>query len=111
MKLPGSPAMAITTSLSAVNRTWARFFGNGLIDPVDDIESEGDPALVGLIDEVAREFRAHGYDLKYLIRALIFRTVAGWIVRQTDPARSAAEAGRWAEAVELARQLADHPDR
>jgi len=48
---------------------------------------------------------------QYLIRALIFRTVAGWIVRQTDPARSAAEAGRWAEAVELARQLADHPDR
>jgi hypothetical protein len=56
---------------AAVNRTWARFFGNGLIDPVDDIESEGDPALVGLLDEVAQQFRAHGYDLKYLIRALM----------------------------------------
>ena len=56
---------------AAVNRTWARFFGNGLIDPVDDIEAEGDPALVGLLDEVARQFRAHGYDLKYLIRALM----------------------------------------
>jgi hypothetical protein len=56
---------------AAVNRTWARFFGNGLIDPVDDIEAEGDPALVGLLDELAQQFRAHGYDLKYLIRALM----------------------------------------
>jgi hypothetical protein len=54
-----------------VNRAWARFFGNGLIDPVDDIEAEGDPALVGLLDEVAQQFRAHAYDLKYLIRALM----------------------------------------
>ena len=56
---------------AAVNRTWARFFGNGLIDPVDDIEADGDPALVGLLDEIAQQFRAHGYDLKYLIRALM----------------------------------------
>jgi hypothetical protein len=56
---------------AAVNRTWARFFGNGLIDPVDDIEADGDPALVGLLDEVAQQFRAHGYNLKYLIRALM----------------------------------------
>jgi hypothetical protein len=56
---------------AAVNRVWARFFGNGLIDPVDDIESEGDAALVGLLAEVAREFRDHDYDLKYLIRALM----------------------------------------
>jgi hypothetical protein len=56
---------------AAVNRLWARFFGNGLIDPVDDIESEGDPALAGLLDEIARDFRAHGYNMKYLIRTLM----------------------------------------
>jgi hypothetical protein len=56
---------------AAVNRVWARFFGSGLIDPVDDIESEGDAALAGLLDEIARDFRAHGYNLKYLIRALM----------------------------------------
>jgi Protein of unknown function (DUF1549)/Protein of unknown function (DUF1553) len=56
---------------AAVNRAWARFFGIGLIDPVDDIESEGDHELVALLDEVAQQFRAHGYDLKYLIRALM----------------------------------------
>ncbi len=56
---------------AAVNRVWARFFGNGLIDPVDDIEAEGDPALAGLLDEIASDFRAHAYNLKYLIRALM----------------------------------------
>ncbi len=56
---------------AAVNRAWARFFGNGLIDPVDDLDAEGDPALVELLDEVASQFRTHGYDLKYLIRALM----------------------------------------
>jgi hypothetical protein len=56
---------------AAVNRLWSRFFGNGLIDPVDDLESEADPALAALLDEIAREFRAHRYDLKYLTRALM----------------------------------------
>ncbi|QEH34110.1 hypothetical protein OJF2_26440 [Aquisphaera giovannonii] len=56
---------------AAVNRVWARFFGEGLIDPVDDLEAEADPALVALLDEVARDFRDHGYNLKYLIRALM----------------------------------------
>ncbi len=56
---------------AAVNRAWARFFGNGLIDPVDDLDAEGDPALAAVLGEVAGQFRDHGYDLKYLIRALM----------------------------------------
>jgi hypothetical protein len=55
---------------AAVNRTWARFFGNGLIDPVDDLNATGDNGLVALLGEVADDFRDHGYNLKYLIRAL-----------------------------------------
>jgi hypothetical protein len=64
---PGNPYFA----RAAVNRIWARFFGNGLIDPVDDLEAEGDPALAALLDEVAGRFRDHGYDVKYLIHALM----------------------------------------
>jgi hypothetical protein len=55
---------------AAANRAWARFFGNGLIDPVDDLDAEGDPALAALLDEIAAAFRTQGYDLKFLIRAL-----------------------------------------
>jgi hypothetical protein len=72
---------------AAVNRTWARFFGNGLIDPVDDLDAEGDPALVGLLEEVAGQFRDHGYDLKYLARALL-ATRAYNLSSAADPAES-----------------------
>jgi Protein of unknown function (DUF1549)/Protein of unknown function (DUF1553) len=56
---------------AAVNRTWARFLGYGLIDPVDDLDATGDEGLIELLEEVAGQFRDHGYDLKYLIRALM----------------------------------------
>lgn len=80
---PGNPYFA----RAAVNRAWARFFGNGLIDPVDDLDADGDPALVGLLDEVAGQFRDHGYDLKYLIRALM-ATRAYNLSSAVDPGES-----------------------
>ena len=63
---PGNPYFA----RAAVNRVWARFFGNGLIEPVDDLDSTDDAELGGLLDEIAGQFRDHGYDMKYLIRAI-----------------------------------------
>jgi hypothetical protein len=53
-----------------VNRVWARFFGVGLIEPVDDIDGAAGSELNGLLDELAGQFRAHGYKLKFLIRVL-----------------------------------------
>jgi Protein of unknown function (DUF1549)/Protein of unknown function (DUF1553) len=53
-----------------VNRVWARFFGLGLVEPVDDIDGETDPDLGRLLDLLAGQFRAHGYNLKFLIRDL-----------------------------------------
>jgi len=55
---------------AAVNRVWARFFGVGLVDPVDDLRDENPSAHPELHDRLAREYREHGYDLKYLIRAI-----------------------------------------
>jgi hypothetical protein len=51
-----------------VNRVWARFFGVGLVEPIDDLDLEADPEFGGLLDELAVQFRLHGYDIKYLIR-------------------------------------------
>jgi hypothetical protein len=53
-----------------VNRVWARFFGIGLVEPVDDIDAAAGSELSGLLDELAVQFREHGYNLKYLIRVL-----------------------------------------
>jgi len=63
---PGNPYFA----RAVVNRIWARFFGVGLIEPVDDIGVDADSELSGLLDELAGQFRARGYNLKFLIRVL-----------------------------------------
>ena len=55
---------------AVVNRVWARFFGVGLIEPVDDLDGAAGSELSGLLDELAGQFRAHGYKLKFLIRVL-----------------------------------------
>jgi len=55
---------------AAVNRVWAGFFGNGLVEPVDDMGADNPPSHPELLDELATQFRTHGYDLKFLIRAL-----------------------------------------
>lgn len=70
---------------AAVNRVWARFFGVGLVDPVDDLDASTDPALAALLDEVAGAFRDARYDLKGLIRAIVL-TEAYNLSSAVDPA-------------------------
>jgi hypothetical protein len=56
---------------AAVNRLWAYFFGAGLIDPVDEMVGGEHPAShPELLDELARQFTVHDFDLKFLIRVL-----------------------------------------
>ncbi len=53
---------------TAVNRLWAHFFGNGLAEPVDDLERE--VVKDEVLDELAKEFADHQFDLKFVIRAI-----------------------------------------
>jgi hypothetical protein len=56
---------------AAVNRTWGYFFGTGLIDPVDDMAGgETTCSHPELLDELARAFAVHRFDVKFLIRAI-----------------------------------------
>jgi hypothetical protein len=66
MTAPDNPFFA----KAAVNRMWEHFFGIGLVDPVDDLRDENPPSHPELLDELARQFVVHRYDLKYLIRAI-----------------------------------------
>ena len=50
-----------------VNRIWARFFGRGLVDPVDDFRLGNPSTHPELLSALARDFEQHGYDLKHLI--------------------------------------------
>ena len=55
---------------AAVNRVWARFFGTGIVEPLDDLRPDNPPSHPELLDLLAQEFRSHGYELKFLIRAI-----------------------------------------
>ena len=55
---------------AAVNRVWARFFGTGIVDPVDDMGGDNVPSHPELLDTLARQFVEHDFELKYLIRAI-----------------------------------------
>jgi hypothetical protein len=54
---------------AAVNRLWARFFGIGLVEPVDDFNDANPPSHPELLDELARAFAAAQFDVHFLLRA------------------------------------------
>jgi hypothetical protein len=55
---------------AAVNRMLDLFFGHGFVDPVDDLDERHPPSHPELFNEMAAQFAAHRYDLKYLVRAV-----------------------------------------
>lgn len=56
-------------SRALVNRLWQKFFGRGLVEPLDDMEQ---PAWnVDLLDWLAEDFADHGYDVKHLIEVML----------------------------------------
>lgn len=52
-----------------VNRLWARFYGRGLIEPVDEMDN--DPWNADLLDYLAYNLAETGYDLKSTIRLML----------------------------------------
>ena len=53
-----------------VNRTWAQMMGRGIVEPVDDLRLTNPGTNEPLLDALAKDFVAHGYDLKYLLRTI-----------------------------------------
>lgn len=53
---------------AAVNRMWAHFLGYGFTKPIDDMGSHNPPSHPELLDELAKAFRASGFDMKQLMR-------------------------------------------
>ena len=54
---------------TVVNRIWAQLMGRGIIEPVDVMDN--DPWSQELIDWLAADFIANGYDLKKLIYTIV----------------------------------------
>ena len=56
-------------SRTMVNRLWARFFGRGLVEPVDDMEQAA--WHQGLLDWLAEDLVSSGYDVKKTIERIM----------------------------------------
>jgi len=51
-----------------VNRYWKHFFNRGIVEPEDDMRETNPPSNPELLDALAQNFIASGYDLKALVR-------------------------------------------
>jgi hypothetical protein len=56
---------------ATVNRVWAHLFGRGLVEPVDDMRPANPAICPELLDLLARDFAASGFDLRRLCRELV----------------------------------------
>jgi Protein of unknown function (DUF1553)/Protein of unknown function (DUF1549) len=56
---------------SLVNRIWFHIMGRGIVDPVDDFRESNPSANDELLDALARDFVAHQFDAKHLIRTIM----------------------------------------
>lgn len=68
---PGNPYFA----RAFVNRVWRHLTGRGLVEPVDDLRPTNPAALPGLLDRLAADFAAGGFDLRSLIRRIATSSV------------------------------------
>ncbi len=71
-----------------VNRLWARYFGRGFLDPVDDWGMGYDPVQGGTLELLSQEFIRSGYNVKHL-EWIILNTAA--YQRSTTPTQSSRE--------------------
>lgn len=65
------PSDANFFAKNIVNRTWARLLGRGFVHPLDQMHSENEPSHPELLEALANDLIAHGYDLKRLIWAIV----------------------------------------
>jgi hypothetical protein len=54
-----------------VNRFWGYLMGRGLVEPMDDMRATNPAVNPQLLDALARDFAAHKFDLKHLLKTIL----------------------------------------
>jgi hypothetical protein len=65
------PEQRLYFAKAIVNQLWNRFYGYGLVMPIDQMHPENPPSHPELMEWLARDFIEHNYDLKRLVRGLV----------------------------------------
>lgn len=97
-----------------VNRLWKQFFGTGISKSLEDFGSQGEaPVNAELLDWLACEFVASGWDVKHLVRTIVESqtyqqvSLASDVLQSKDPYnRILARQSRWRLEAELVRDNA-----
>ena len=72
----------------AVNRLWALFLGQGIVQPVDDFSDNNPPSHPEVLDLLAEQFAAHDFDLKFIVRTIAATRVYQTSSRQTHASQA-----------------------
>lgn len=85
-----------TLARATVNRLWDALMGRGLVAGVDDFRETNPASHSQLLDELAKDFSANGYDIRCTIRLIVSSNA---YARRTDaashPAGSSIDLERW----------------
>ena len=54
-----------------VNRIWSHVFGRGIVEPADDFRDTNPPSNAVLLDQLAKDFVANGYDRKAILATIL----------------------------------------
>ena len=74
-----------------VNRMWGHFLGRGFVNPVDDFGPHNQPSHPELLDQLAKDFRESGYNVKKLIRWIMATPGVSAQQRQAEGKRKGRE--------------------
>jgi hypothetical protein len=58
-------------SRAFANRMWGHFLGRGFVDPVDDMRPSNAPSAPALLEALAADFAASGFDVKHMVRIIV----------------------------------------
>ncbi len=56
---------------ATVDAVWGYFFGISLLEPIMEPSDDSPIVYPELLDEMARQFAEHNFDLKFLIKAIV----------------------------------------
>lgn len=73
------------------NRLWARFFGRGLVHPLDQMHSQNPPSHPELLDDLTNALVQSGYDLRHMVQAIVLTDSYSRGIRHADASSLAPE--------------------